>query len=64
MKRKRLLFKAAIRSLLASHYQLLKATVRNLLSGNSNMALEYFNSWDFIAYGLSQACTAGITEPL
>ena len=30
----------------------------------ATMALEYFNSWDSTAYGLSQTCTAGITEPL
>ena len=40
-------------------------TVRNLPSGNLNMALKYFfDLWDCTAYGLSQACTAGITEPL
>ena len=28
------------------------------------MTLEYFDIWDCSVYGLSQACTAGITEPL
>ena len=37
-------------------------TVRNLPSGNSIMTEYFFNLWDCTAYGLSQACTAGITE--
>ena len=38
--------------------------MRNLPSGNSNMASEYFDLLDGAVYGLSQAHTAGITEPL
>ena len=41
-KRKRFLFKAFIQPLL-SHWQLLKAKVKNLSTGNSNLAPEYFD---------------------